>query len=102
MKTTDEIIEDAADLIEKGWCKRNYIDADGNVCAVEALWQVIFADAQDHGTDYTRFKEVRNAINRVLPEPDMSIIGWNDDPDRTKQEVLDAFRLAAKDARRDN
>ena len=97
-----EILTKAADLIEsKGFCKQAYsIDENGKevdylsdkavaFCSIGAIETVSYPSTlDDTGNAYI-------AINRVIFPTGLSLEDWNDDPDRTKDEVVEAFRKAA-------
>lgn len=111
MKTTKDLasgfLEDAADLLEKdGWIQGDYHghsdhelsahqDPTGH-CAIGALSSAmnIAGLGRYHQDRYPVFHAAMNAMHRMTVEP---VAWWNDRPDRTKQEVLDILRKAAKE-----
>jgi hypothetical protein len=96
MTTISERLEDAADYIEvHGHCKGALENSDGNVCALGAIDRVAPAVGL--------FTDVRHAFRQFLGSDRLvdffSIAAWNNAPERTPQEVIDAFRGAAKHER---
>jgi hypothetical protein len=82
-----DVLDDAADLLEcGGWIQEALYDSEGGFCSVGALYEV----CED--------PLVRNAAYGALFPLNgrRSVADWNNDPLRTKQQVLDAFRTAAK------
>lgn len=89
-----DVLDDAADYIEQ----YGHFKGDGHgpgdidtapACAIGAInsalnWGI--------GTSV-----VADALQGVVPAD--SLVAWNDAPERTKQQVLDAFRKAAKQQR---
>jgi hypothetical protein len=101
-----DLLDDAADLLERdGWIVGAMFVAGMGRCALGAI------DRRDYTTGL-RFK-ARDALRRVIGadmEQDYclsqvvrarQVAKWNDTPGRTKQQVLDALRLAAKRERMD-
>lgn len=105
---TSQMFEDTADYIrEHGWTQRTEQNLAGNVCAIGALrratplMSAIFDNAYG-----PRAVEAGSALWPYL----MDLMGlwgqgfrnipeWNDRPERTGEEVLDALMLAAKKLR---
>ena len=85
-RTVAEVLNAAADLIEKrGWCQHLAFDPDGRHCALGAIW------AQRCPGPLER--EAVAAVRRATGSP---FVGeWNDAPQRTKEEVVEALRKAA-------
>jgi hypothetical protein len=109
--TDDEmanLLDSAADKIERdGWHQGDfYPGANGNfledpgsrpVCVRGALLSAQGASTEGDWAWAVHWKAcaaVEDAISNPLP-----LVTWNDAPARTKQEVLDALRLAAKGER---
>jgi hypothetical protein len=83
-----DVLDDAADLLErKGWAPGV---GGGGRCALGALYSVARA------TDALRQRASRVLADSLGLPSGYRIAQWNDDPARTKQQVLDAFRTAAK------
>jgi hypothetical protein len=83
-----DVLDDAADLLERdGWVQGHLHNQDG-YCMEGALAQVCPSTHL-----YGLFWEAMAVLSLHL----YSVVDrWNDDPFRTKQQVLDAFRAAAK------
>jgi hypothetical protein len=117
-----DILEQAADLLEtKGWCRGFFEDNAGRHCAVGAIRYVTGQQAVEQeiyalGTTPNmylckKFKEVMTAsvdATNILAErlqtwrsPDdyVYIPTWNDEADRTADEVIDLMKHTAKDLR---
>jgi hypothetical protein len=87
-----DVLDDAADLLERnGWAPGI---GDGGHCALGALYHVA-------GPSHRRENQLAvDALVAALGlERGYAVAVWNDDPGRTKQQVLDAFRAAAKQER---
>ena len=101
METAD-ILEKAAEVLEiRGWTQNTYEDAEGQVCAVGAIRVVAWGHSRWSGTgaiDYQVAGMAQAAMSAHLGVRDLAI-EWNDSPERTKEEVIDAFKHAAKDLR---
>lgn len=100
-----DILETAADEIEaRGWCQDRRVNELGEVCAVGALHKAM---ERLHTRGWCRVGNPANEDYRTATAQlksvvkNLSIPVWNDKDNRTKQEVLDALRLAAKNARSD-
>jgi hypothetical protein len=86
-------------LCERGWCQgQSALDGEGQptspssarvamVCAMGAIDRTA-----PIGLDYTRHIEIADAIRRAVDA--ISIVDWNDAPDRTHADVLSAFDRA--------
>ena len=108
-----DVLEDGADIIEKeGHGKGNYFVPGQGYCALGALGTAagVFYD-HDQSTDpalkerFTVYAEAADALAELvtvdrtrnnLDNRRHLVPAWNDAPERTKQEVLDALRKAAK------
>jgi hypothetical protein len=86
-----DVLDDAADLLEReGWIQ-GALEDRGAHCALGALVDV------DLENQY-RYLARAALAKQVGLNPDRAgnwLANWNDDPLRTRQEVLDAFRAAA-------
>jgi hypothetical protein len=96
----------AADIIERnGWHQGNYFLPDDpkppqecRVCALGAIhvaihgqpWSPMFDSEQEDRT-----LKAFAAASRFVDGPWGSLVGWNDEPDRTAEEVIAALRGAA-------
>jgi hypothetical protein len=108
-----KLLDTAADLIEQyGHTKKQLYGKDGSMCFMGAIHRaedmvassgkIMRGEAAEHvmkamgmvaasypGMDTYEFYRHR-------PDPVMTMVEWNNAPERTGQEVIDAFRLAAK------
>jgi hypothetical protein len=82
-----DVLDDAADLIERGGLvKEALYDGEGAFCSVGALYEVCSTPSLRMDA-YTAIYSFTGGC---------SVADWNNAPERTKQQVLDTFRLAAK------
>lgn len=97
-----EILEQAADIIEThGHVKHILWDNLGRCCAVGAVRKTVCGEGVDS------YLAVRGAMEAVTKNLHLSnpmgsweaVVQWNNHPDRTGAEVVDAFRRTAKDLR---
>ena len=106
MKSSN-ILEDAADYIEQhGWCQQDYFNANGNVCTQGAIMAVrtryeadninIYSTSNDIDTITEAFLEALDQVSLFVGD---AVSLWNDDPDRTKEEVVKTLRKVAEVAR---
>ncbi len=98
-----QLLLEAADVIEqRGWCRHTRMNSRGEVCAVGAILSARWGfDRLDWGSWYddepTR-EAVLNLRARVASGTISGVGGWNDTPDRTKDEVVAMLRdVAQKD-----
>ena len=84
--TPEEILAEAARLVERGWCQGTYRDTDGRVCLVGALNEA-------SGRPCTYLDEAWNAVCLEIPQGPSD---WNDTPGRTAEEVATALRNAKR------
>jgi hypothetical protein len=91
-----DLLDGAADIIERdGWCQGAF-ESNGAVCALGALNK---AAGSDPNCGITR-NPVGQAVFQLLTKrTGGNILVWNDRHERTEQEVLDLFRVAAKHER---
>ncbi len=81
-----ETLLDAADQLERrGWCQGRTVDNEGRMCALGALIAVAGHATHDEWLAHVKLQEV------VGDRVDL----WNDAPERTKEDVVAAFRQAA-------
>ncbi len=74
-------------LLEKGWCRNFYEDITGRCCLIGA---VIKQDSPEDAES-----EVINLIAELVPHKSLNVTGWNDRPERTKEEVIALLDLSA-------
>lgn len=85
-----EVLEAAAEYIEQyGWHQGGASGPDGSVCALGAIDKCGQASGNNFIEDASLLYEI------IFPEF-TGIGNWNDQPERTEQEVLDALQKAAK------
>lgn len=89
MSAVADVLNGAADLIERdGWCQGTP-QGDGPVCAGVAICR---------SSNGVRLQT--EAITRLTRHTGWSsVIGWNDSPGRTKTEVVAALRTVAREAK---
>jgi hypothetical protein len=96
---TSEVLRKAADEIRRrGWHQGDYKnEATGAVCAYGAL------NIAESGSPYSGGQSFRSRgyLLRVV-KPRLGLATWNDDPRRTKDEVLENFEEAAVAAEADD
>lgn len=103
----DEILDATADLYVTGkyrWIQGRADDFDGGLCMSHAMWfaagkphfgqrdHEVFVDARRYLEDSMSAYSTRGTSIGVIPE-------WNDDPDRTEEQVVDKLRSLARDYR---
>ena len=103
MSTLKEKLEKALALIEKGWCQYANAKSDagyptnpkGPLAAKWCLHGAMYA-AGILNADYTTAEDVKQALHEVVtslkwPNTDNfngTIVGWNDAPERTQEDVV--------------
>jgi hypothetical protein len=91
MNTTAKILYDAADLIDaNGWCQGEARSDAGCYCATAAMRAVVGLGAN------SEYLDALNAVKRETDAPFIFI--WNDEDDRTVDQVTTALRNAAQTA----
>lgn len=100
------LLEETADAFESGryqHTKQVYAEKDGSVCLLGGLRRT--AGAHIEGGVLTggwtdTFYDAVDELNRDILGPDFNplnhVIHWNDEPERTVGEVIDALKLTAK------
>jgi hypothetical protein len=84
-----DVLDDAADLLEReGWTQWAQVSPEG-ICAGHALRQASIPT-------YVLAHPARQSFTSHIGVGYWDLTAWNDAPERTKQQVLDAFRAAAK------
>lgn len=104
-RISDVLLKAASLLEQHGHAKKTMRATDGSMCAMGALW------CADSGNTYTLKDRglmddaalaICKALNLQMDRADwrkppvVAIVQWNNAPERTGQEVIDAMRLAAK------
>jgi hypothetical protein len=89
--TVPQVLHAAADELElAGWTQGHYHDIDGRRDALGALAHIAECDPT-----YTRTETFNTAERHLLAAIDSdSVIDWNDDPERTRRDVVAAFHKA--------
>lgn len=94
--TVEEALEAAATLIEQyGWAQGTMGSRTTGFCmfgALEAVWYP--ADREYPRFAWDVLQHMRERVGKVLPV-NVGIVEWNDDPTRTKEQVILALRSAA-------
>ena len=91
-------LDEARALIEKGWCQRAFelhSSQGACYCTMGAFYRALGELSEDD--EETAFRTLIKAIG--LPAEDTQVFEWNDAPERTQAEVIEAFRKAAELAR---
>lgn len=93
MNTKEALLACADYLEENGWVQFDSIGLDGkSMCSVAVMDEV----ANHEPYWGPAYDGMRNAMVAHLGIPRSTIAHWNDDRDRTKEEVVAAFRGAAE------
>lgn len=102
MKSSIKILEAAYRLLKKGWTQKTYAtDKNGEQCSyrksdnVAVCYCLSGAILRSGGLPG---EAAYQAIYQVLPKQYsyMGIVAWNDQPERTQEEVLDVVKKAIK------
>lgn len=91
------LFAEAADIVEeRGWWQGHYFGPNGEVCLIGACLaaQTGARRSADLPADF-RFGWVEDALEPLLGRWGRSAV-WNDDPARTKDEVVALLRQAAQ------
>lgn len=110
-----EMMLRAADLLEKyGHTKRTLREHNGSMCIMGALNMAHHGDA-DYQFDPSHLVEASKIIAEMQDVRDLyggcscveskdiaNVVAWNNAPGRTAQEVIDALRLGARAATKEN
>jgi hypothetical protein len=100
--TAKEVLNAAANRIEKlGWCQGSYgVSSEGKPCRTrrmgfetdvvqtDLLGAIRFIDNREPGD------EAKSLVQTLLSKENLA--DWNDDPKRTKEQVIALLRKAAK------
>ena len=88
LKPWQRLLLDAADLLEKyGWCQGSYHNRQHQFCMVGAVWAAAKTEVLNTA--------VKEASNHLIEITGPDITGWNDRPERTREEIIAALRKAA-------
>lgn len=93
---TSEILATARAHVNNGWCQNVGTDTSGNMCALGAIsWAEVAAMKQDPRVRSKLVTFPTDALMLVVREFGYeSVVGFNDDPATTQQDVLNAFDKA--------
>jgi hypothetical protein len=100
MATPQEVLEKALDVLqEKGWHQKALHGPNGEVCALGAMRDArieLFGPGRDD--DNVVYNLAYARLTRAISPEDwrnvVSIPRWNDDPNRTAEDVILAFKTA--------
>lgn len=97
MNSASEVLINAAKYIEKhGWCQGHYRDNDGTVCVMGAI-DTVTRKRADYIAPYLGAKNLLlDYLNEGRHFQWKSLPQWNDSTYRTKEQVLQAMREAAR------
>lgn len=87
--TRGVLLKAASLLEEQGWTQHQYQDNDGKRCLMGAIAAV---DTTGRKMPYSVCDALRAHLKLT---PKLSLSEWNDKPERTKEEVINALRGAA-------
>jgi hypothetical protein len=106
-RTTAEVLGEARDLIERGWCKYKLTDTEGNYCLRAAvgiaagvytkneMGEVGFLPSIQCGLEAMKLDlRAVAALQGFLPEGFNSTVVFNDHPRTTKDDVLSVMNKA--------
>jgi hypothetical protein len=89
-----QVLLKAADYIEKhGWCQKEAFSPDGRACMLGGIYAACGGEFREAGLIDTppNYDKAVERIVKFAPE----LGGWNDQPHRTKNEVVAVLRKAA-------
>lgn len=101
MKAMIDILQEAKQLVEKGWCQRTFwTDTNGEACLPKYAACCCALGALKIATNYSEFSGC-NALSYYYAVehvekfvPGRRISSWNDMPGRTQEEVVALFDTA--------
>lgn len=98
--TISDVLSRAADLIEqRGWCRWIQEERDGSLCIAGAIAIASGGTASSRascGEGGPLYWPAIQQFIKFVGVKDCGPAPWNNDPDRTKSQVLDTLRAAAK------
>ncbi len=98
---TARTLERAARLIDElGWCQGEQTEPDGGICAATALMRAAQIEASEYGDVLDIYELSRMALGFSTGDVTVGLFclaSWNDQPGRTRQEVVDRLRGAARE-----
>lgn len=78
--------------VELGWCQGRFVDERGFVCALGALGR---------RAESTRMFATELYLKKALPVANCVVVEYNDEPGRTKADILALYDRAIELAKRD-
>lgn len=110
-----EVLERAADILEtRGWVQGSWTrrkdDGEMGFCSIGAIRVVLGTNHLDAKREHFDEIQVIEALARHIPEAAAAerphqrpcIVAWNDLRGQTQDNVVDTFKLAAKDLRNES
>lgn len=99
-QVVDALLELGELMERRPWCQRVlHSPSTGAICLKGGIrltaYGVLYPGVR-RAEEYRLAMEIEEALFRCLPAMNYSLPSWNDQPDRTKQEVLDLIQTAAK------
>lgn len=98
--TVHEILVKARNLIDQNWIKDGYVDADGGVCARGACIRATGHTPHQyrHYCD-DKFISTQYILEEIIVQKygfNVGVVSWNDEDERTKEDVLEVFDEAIR------
>ena len=99
-QVVDALLELSELMERRPWCQRVlHRLSDGAICLKGGIRLTAYGELYPgvrKAEEYRLAIAIEEALFRCLPELYYSLPSWNDDPGRTKQEVLDLIQDTAK------
>lgn len=94
MNLSADLLNCAADLIEAhGWVQGSFGSSEGGFCALGAIRHVVAATLGGGVEAASAFNDTRSVLMKHIGA--RSVVNWNDDFARTKDDVVATLRGAA-------
>ena len=98
-----ELLWNAADHVEAGWCQHVLEDEAGNVCTLGAMGRAFTGIATGSAFAFVREDPTYSAAHRALMKqiasrtgtPNCAVAEWNNAPERTQADVVTTMQKAA-------
>ena len=86
-----------SEYVKRGWCQDSLKDENGNVCVNGALWEYEYEKNNYKAKTLEAISYFHTIALKILGKPvsenpitnSFTIIKWNNDPERTQEEVVD-------------
>lgn len=92
-----DMLDECADyVVEHGWMQGGYKNSRGNVCMLGAMMEVV--PSRVVITNAGSIWDCANDTLNLLTYP-VTVVGYNDSPGRTLDDVVETFRIGAKNCR---